>query len=206
MNEDNIVLNLNEKAKKEEAHEQLSAGAEELVEHPNDAVLSEGTKERKKEGTEKGGNEGKEGRKNEKKKNEETKEQDTSGEQISLQEAIKEQAREDEQPQSANFTLRKILGGDWLTADFLRRQIGVILLIVGFTIVYISNRYSCQKDMLEIDRLNAELTDAKYKALSSSSELTEKCRESNVLDLLRNNKDSVLKIANQPPYIINIPQ
>ena len=60
--------------------------------------------------------------------------------------------------------------------------------------------------MLEIDRLNAELTDAKYKALSSSSELTEKCRESNVLDLLRNNKDSVLKIANQPPYIINIPQ
>ncbi|MBR7018626.1 MAG: hypothetical protein IKH99_07265 [Prevotella sp.] len=168
--------------------------------------MSEGTKERRNEGTEKGGNEGKEGRKNEKKKNEETKEQDTSGEQISLQEAIKEQAREDEQPQSANFTLRKILGGDWLTADFLRRQIGVILLIVGFTIVYISNRYSCQKDMLEIDRLNAELTDAKYKALSSSSELTEKCRESNVLDLLRNNKDSVLKIANQPPYIINIPQ
>ena len=55
MNEDNIVLNLNEKAKKEEAHEQLSAGAEELVEHPNDDVLSEGTKERRSEGTEKGG-------------------------------------------------------------------------------------------------------------------------------------------------------
>jgi hypothetical protein len=106
---------------------------------------------------------------------------------------------------SATFTLRKILGGDWLTTDFLRRQIGVILLIVGFTIVYISNRYSCQKDMLEIDRLNNELTDAKYKALSSSSELTEKCRESNVLEMLQNNKDSVLKIPNQPPYIIYTP-
>jgi hypothetical protein len=203
MNEDNIVLNLNEKAKKEEAHEQLSAGAEELVERPHDDALNESMKERRSEET-KERSKRKEGK--ETRKDEETKEQDTAGEQISLQEAIKEQAREDEQPQSANFTLRKILGGDWLTADFLRRQIGVILLIVGFTIVYISNRYSCQKDMLEIDRLNAELTDAKYKALSSSSELTEKCRESNVLDLLRNNKDSVLKVANQPPYIINIPQ
>jgi len=203
MNEDNIVLNLNEKAKKEEAHEQLSAGAEELVERPHDDALNESMKERRSEET-KERSKRKEGK--ETRKDEETKEQDTAGEQISLQEAIKEQAREDEQPQSANFTLRKILGGDWLTADFLRRQIGVILLIVGFTIVYISNRYSCQKDMLEIDRLNAELTDAKYKALSGSSELTEKCRESNVLDLLRNNKDSVLKVANQPPYIINIPQ
>ena len=92
-----------------------------------------------------------------------------------------------------------------VTAQFLRRQIGVILLITGFIIVYISNRYSCQKDMLEIDRLNSELVDAKYRALSTASELTEKCRESNVMEMLQNNKDSVLKIANQPPYIINVP-
>ena len=59
--------------------------------------------------------------------------------------------------------------------------------------------------MLEIDRLNAELIDAKYRALSSTSELTERCRESNVLDMLKENKDSVLKIASQPPYIITVP-
>lgn len=123
----------------------------------------------------------------------------------SLQEAMIDQAREDEKPMSSTFSLRKILGGDWLTAQFLRRQIGVILLITGFIIVYISNRYSCQKDMLEIDRLNSELVDAKYRALSTASELTEKCRESNVMEMLQNNKDSVLKIANQPPYIINVP-
>ena len=123
----------------------------------------------------------------------------------SLQEAMKDQAREDEKPQSSTFSLRKILGGDWLTAQFLRRQIGVILLITGFIIVYISNRYSCQKDMLEIDRLNGELVDAKYRALSTASDLTEKCRESNVMEMLQNNQDSVLKIASQPPYIINVP-
>lgn len=88
----------------------------------------------------------------------------------------------------------------------LRRQIGVILLCVVFIIIYISNRYSCQKKMLEIDRLNIELQDAKYKSLSSASELTERCRESNVLELLKTNKDSLLKIPAQPPYIIEVPK
>lgn len=121
-----------------------------------------------------------------------------------LQDAIREQAREDEQEQSINFTLRKILGGDFLTARMIRQQIGLILLIVFFIIIYISNRYSCDKNLIEIDRLNKELLDAKFKALSSSSELTEKCRESNVLQMLKNNKDSILKIPSQPPYIINV--
>lgn len=131
-------------------------------------------------------------------------EQETA-QQPSLQEAIKEQAREDEAAQSTTFTLRKILGGDFLTAEMLRRQIGVILLIVVFVIIYISNRYSCQQKMLEIDKLNVELQDAKYRSLSSASELTERCRESNVLEMLRNNRDSTLKIPTLPPYIIEVP-
>ena len=72
--------------------------------------------------------------------------------------------------------------------------------------MYIANRYSVQNDLIEIDKLQNKLQDARYKALSSSSSLTEKSRESHVLELLKNNKDSVLKIASQPPYIINVPE
>ncbi|ETD18863.1 MULTISPECIES: FtsL-like putative cell division protein [Prevotellaceae] len=122
-----------------------------------------------------------------------------------LKEIIREQATEDELPLSKNFTLRKILGGDILTTSTMRRQIWVFMLITFFMIVYISNRYSCQQDLIEIDNLQKELQDAKYRALSSNSQLTEKSRESHVLELLKSNKDSVLKIANQPPYIINVP-
>lgn len=124
----------------------------------------------------------------------------------SLKEVIKIQAIEGEEPLSSNFTLRKILGGDILTTQTIRRQIGIFFLITGFLIVYVANRYSVQKDLIEIDKLQEELQDAKYKALSSSSQLTEKSRESHVLEMLNNNKDSVLKIANQPPYIINVPE
>lgn len=60
--------------------------------------------------------------------------------------------------------------------------------------------------MIEYDKLKKELQDAKYKALSSSSELTEKSRESNVLEMLKSYNDSTIKIASEPPYIITIPE
>ena len=142
----------------------------------------------------------------EKRKKEEERWEEEEAEVKILKAAIAEQAREDEQPQSSNFTLRKILGGDILSAHILRNNIWLIIVIVGFIIVYISNRYSVQKYLLEIDKLNTELEDAKYRALSSSSQLTEKSRESQILELLKNRKDSVLKMSDRPPYIINVPE
>ncbi|MBR6016579.1 MAG: hypothetical protein IK067_05555 [Prevotella sp.] len=133
-----------------------------------------------------------------------TENQEVIEESPSLKEVILEQAIEDEAPLSKTFTLRKILGGDILTTQAVRRQVWLLLLITLFVIIYISNRYSCQQDLITIDKLQKELKDAKYKALSSSSQLTEKTRESKVLEILQNNKDSVLKIPNQPPYVIQI--
>ena len=126
--------------------------------------------------------------------------------QASLKEVIAKQAIEEEASGSSSFTLRKILGGDILTAQIIRRQIWLVILIVFFVIIYISNRYNIQNDIIELDKLQKELQDTKYKALSTSSQITEKSRESNVLDMLKNNKDSVLHIATQPPYIINVPE
>ena len=123
----------------------------------------------------------------------------------SLSEVIRQQATEDEAPQSRTFSLRKILGGDVLSTSFMRRQVWLCVLIALFIVVYIGNRYSCQQDIIEIDALQKELKDAKYKALSSNSKLTELSRQSNVLEMLKNNKDSTLKMPTQPPYIITVP-
>ena len=124
----------------------------------------------------------------------------------SLKAALAKQAIEEEASGSASFTLRKILGGDILTAQIIRKQIWLFVLIVFFVIIYISNRYSIQKDLIELDQLQKELQDTKYKALSTSSQITEKSRESNVLEVLKHSKDSILHIATQPPYIINVPE
>ena len=119
---------------------------------------------------------------------------------------IKEKAREEDPKPTSSMTLRTILGGDFLTADMVRRQIWLFVLLVVFCIAYVAVRYQCQQDLIAIDKLEKELLDAKYKALSSSSTLTEKCRESHVLDALKQNKDSLLHIADQPPYIIYVPE
>ena len=119
---------------------------------------------------------------------------------------IKEKASEEDPKLTPSLTLRTILGGDFLTAEMVRRQLWLFVLMVIFCIVYVAIRYQCQQDMIAIDKLEKEVLDAKYKALSSSSTLTEKCRESHVLEALKQNKDSLLHIADQPPYIINVPE
>lgn len=119
---------------------------------------------------------------------------------------IKENVHEDDPRPTQSLTFRSILGGDILTGEMVRSHIWLFAFIVALATAYVAIRYQCQQDVIAIDRLNAELTDAKYKALSSSSTLTEKCRESHVLDILKMNKDSLLHIADQPPYIINVPE
>lgn len=124
----------------------------------------------------------------------------------SLADVIRERANEVERRPLASLTLKSIVGGDILATTAVRKQIGVIMLIVLFMLVYISDRYSCQQSLIQIDKLNEELNDAKAKALSSSSKLTEKSRESRVLEMLQACKDSTLHISSQPPYIINVPE
>lgn len=119
---------------------------------------------------------------------------------------IKKSVSEDDSVPVGTLTLRKILGGDFLSAELVRHNIWPIVLVVLFTVVYVAIRYQCQQDIILIDKMESQLKDAKYKALSSSSTLTERCRESQVLERLRQNHDSLLKISNQPPYIINIPE
>jgi len=119
---------------------------------------------------------------------------------------IKNSAQEEDPRPTSQLSLRTILGGDLLTTEMVRSQIWLFVLIVGFSIIYVAFRYQCQQDMINIDRLEGELKDAKFRAMSSSSTLTEKSRESHVLEVLKQNKDSLLDQADQPPYIIQMPE
>jgi hypothetical protein len=100
-----------------------------------------------------------------------------------------------------NLSLRHILGGDILTIGLLRHQIWLILLIFVLTVLYVSNRYAAQQEMLELTNLQEQLTDLKYDALSRSSELTEKSRLSHIEDFLVQMNDSLVQGT---PYIISV--
>ncbi len=104
--------------------------------------------------------------------------------------------------QRPNVSLREILGGDILTAGWLRRQMGLILLCTFFAIIYITNRYSAEQEIIEIERLKTELTEVRYRALTRSGELTVKTRQSQIEKSLRQTSDSVLQSPKEPPFLI----
>lgn len=106
-----------------------------------------------------------------------------------------------EQSKQPHITFKSIMGGDILAHKFLRRQTNLLILIVFLTILYIDNRYSSQQELIEIDRLKKELTDIKYDALTISSELTEKSRQSRIEEYLAT-ENTGLQTATTPPYVI----
>ena len=104
--------------------------------------------------------------------------------------------------EKGNLSLREILGGDILTADWLRRQMGLILLCVLFAVLYITNRYSAEQERIEIERLKGELTEIRYHALTRTGELTVRTRQSQVEAGLSTTADSVLQMPKTPPFLI----
>lgn len=113
-----------------------------------------------------------------------------------------EEAPNEKTNRSGNgMSFKNIVGGDILTHDFFIRQVLLLLLVVFYAILYISNRYDCQQKMIEIDRLKKELTDVKYNALTRSSELTEKSRQSKIEEYV-SKEESQLQTSTNPPYLI----
>lgn len=115
---------------------------------------------------------------------------------------LKEQASEDDAFEGTR-TLKQILGGDYLLT-LTRRYAWFLILVMMLTCVYVGVRYQCQQDIVEISRLEKELEKAKFRAMSSSSNLTELCRQSNVIKVLEGLEGNEVKQAEQPPYIIEV--
>lgn len=99
------------------------------------------------------------------------------------------------------LSLSSILGGDILGGRWLRRQFWYIIMVVCMLIVYVSNRYACQQEMIQTKMLTDTLLDRRYKALTRSSQLKEKTRRSYIEESLA---DTTLQTPNNPSYVIKV--
>lgn len=103
--------------------------------------------------------------------------------------------------QRTRITWRSVLGGDIFTGTFLRKYLLFILLIVGLLVIYVSNRYACQREFIEQNHLLDTLQDRQWKLLTITSEIKEKTRRSYVQENLR---DTTLGTSTQPLYELEI--
>ena len=122
----------------------------------------------------------------------------------SMLKAIRNSTADEDTPQQSahsKITLASILGGDILGGKWFRRQFWYIVMVVVFVIIYVSNRYSCQQEMIQTKMLTDTLLDRRYKALTRSSQLKERMRRSVIEGSLA---DTSLQTANTPLFKVQV--
>ena len=97
------------------------------------------------------------------------------------------------------FSIIYILGGGLLKEDFIGQQTRMIVHVVIILFFFIGNRYTCMQKLREINRLQQQLRDVRFEALSISSELTGNSRQSQI-ELLIEEQGIELEVAKNPPY------
>jgi hypothetical protein len=102
---------------------------------------------------------------------------------------------------SYKIFLNELLDGSFMTKEGIRKNYRLGLLVVGLIFLYISNHYAVIMRLSEIDSLQKELTEAKYEALTRTSELMRESRQSNVLDLIHS-KGLNLEEASIPHFTL----
>ena len=94
-----------------------------------------------------------------------------------------------------------VFGGSVLTEDYFLRNMRFILVLVVVVIFFISHRYTMLQRMSDIERLQHELNDVKYEALTISSSLTEASRQGEIERRVEE-AGLELKVTNEPVYYI----
>ena len=111
----------------------------------------------------------------------------------------KQQQRKNTKKKENKFSPLYVLGGGLLKEDFIIKHTRMIILVVILIFFFLSNRYTCMQKLREIDRLQQQLRDVRFEALSISSELTGNSRQSQI-ELLIEEQGIELEGAKTPPY------
>lgn len=83
--------------------------------------------------------------------------------------------------------------------NYFLGNLKIIMLVAVLSIIYISNRMVCEKQYASIDKLNKELTKAKYVSMITEAELLNLSRPDKIQDLLRQNELLLIE-QEEPPY------
>lgn len=97
------------------------------------------------------------------------------------------------------FSVLYVLGGGILKEDFIIKHTRFVVLFVILVFFFIGNRYTCMQKLREIDRLQQQLRDVRFEALSISSELTGNSRQSQIESLIEE-QGIELEVAKNPPF------
>ena len=119
----------------------------------------------------------------------------------SREQLMRSLASDDEE--GGEFTIESIRHLFDILPRWMLGQWRMVLIILVGIIIYITNGYQAQMEMMEETALEAELKDWGYRSVTRAGELAKLCRQSLLEDMLRQQGDSTLQPSHTAPYIIN---
>ena len=69
-------------------------------------------------------------------------------------------------------------------------------------VLYVTNSYQAQQEILKEEELNDSVKDCKYRCLTREGELTRRTRQSQLEKQLRDRGDSTLLPSKEPPFLL----
>lgn len=93
--------------------------------------------------------------------------------------------------------LKHILNGDSIR-NFFVNNLKTIFIVALLCFAYIGNRYTCERQMSKINKMQLEIKELKYSILCTSTELMEISRQSNLNETLTK-IDNTIKVSTTPP-------
>jgi hypothetical protein len=112
----------------------------------------------------------------------------------------KENIRENENKQiTPGSFIKELLSGSMVSEKIILKNLGYISLITFLTAVYIGNRFHAEKITRESTRLQREVKDLRAESLSTSADLMDISKQSEVFTLIRE-KGLNLEELKSPPF------
>lgn len=100
------------------------------------------------------------------------------------------------------FSILFLLNGEFLQKDYFLKNLPYFLFVAIILAIYIANAYYAENKIREITQTESEIKELHAEFISLQAELTEKCKEYQVSEMLiptgMNISDSV------PPRVINV--
>ena len=96
-------------------------------------------------------------------------------------------------------TVKSVFSGDLMTKGSIKNNLLLILEVGCLCFFYVSNRYTSERELREIDDLKKSVYDAKIEALTYSSQLMEICKQSQVEKAIKQQNLGLVE-SSTPPF------
>lgn len=89
-----------------------------------------------------------------------------------------------------------------ISREWLKKHWSLLLIIFICLMLFVTNRYQAQQEIIEESNLKKELNDWKFKWLAKFSDLTRSTRQSQIEAQLKAKGDTTLVLSKNAPFII----